>query len=191
MKGMRKMLKDVIAITGGDGKIASSIVERYLKDGSKVIAIDRKENTEKKQFLSNPNYEYYQADVTDVKQLIEIKNKIEKKEGKITHLISAAGCPMKTEIRGLEEVTIEDIDESIKLNLNAHIYCTKIFLPLLEKETSKNKSIIMISSDLPELLGMADRIYVMSEGKITGELSREEATQVKIMGYATANHQEG
>ena len=140
------MLKDVIVITGGDGKIASSIVERYLKDGSKVIAIDRKENTEKKQFLSNPNYEYYQADVTDVKQLIEIKNKIEKKEGKITHLISAAGFPMKTEIRGLEEVTIEDIDESIKLNLNAHIYCTKIFLPLLEKETSKNRSIIMISS---------------------------------------------
>ena len=56
---------------------------------------------------------------------------------------------------------------------------------------AEGMSIIMISSDLPELLGMSDRIYVMSEGKITGELSREEATQVKIMSYATANHQEG
>ena len=46
-------------------------------------------------------------------------------------------------------------------------------------------AIIMISSYLPELMGMADRIYVMSEGKITGELSREEASQEKIMHFAT------
>jgi len=46
------------------------------------------------------------------------------------------------------------------------------------------KSIIMISSELPEALGMADRIYVMNEGKIKGELSKEEATQEKIMHLA-------
>ena len=39
----------------------------------------------------------------------------------------------------------------------------------------------MISSDLTELLGMCDRIYVMNAGKITGEFSAEEATQEKIM----------
>jgi ABC-type sugar transport system ATPase subunit len=50
-------------------------------------------------------------------------------------------------------------------------------------------AIIMISSDLPELLGMSDRIYTMSEGRITGELSREEATQEKIMHYATIERQ--
>ena len=42
-------------------------------------------------------------------------------------------------------------------------------------------SIIMISSELPEVLGMSDRIYVMNEGKIAGELSAEEASQEKIM----------
>jgi len=46
------------------------------------------------------------------------------------------------------------------------------------------KSVIMISSELPEALGMADRIYVMNEGKIKGELSKEEATQEKIMHLA-------
>jgi len=46
------------------------------------------------------------------------------------------------------------------------------------------KSVIMISSELPEAIGMADRIYVMNEGKIKGELSREEATQEKIMHLA-------
>ena len=46
-------------------------------------------------------------------------------------------------------------------------------------------SIIMISSELPEVLGMSDRIYVVSGGTITGEFSREEATQEKIMSLAT------
>ena len=39
----------------------------------------------------------------------------------------------------------------------------------------------MISSELPELLGMCDRIYVMNEGKMAGEFSADEVTQEKIM----------
>jgi len=46
------------------------------------------------------------------------------------------------------------------------------------------KSVIMVSSELPEAIGMADRIYVMNEGKIKGELSKDEATQEKIMHLA-------
>jgi inositol transport system ATP-binding protein len=46
-------------------------------------------------------------------------------------------------------------------------------------------AIIMISSELPELLGMSDRIVVIGAGRLTGQLSREEATQIKIMEYAT------
>jgi ABC-type sugar transport system ATPase subunit len=44
----------------------------------------------------------------------------------------------------------------------------------------------MISSELPEVLGMADRVLVMAEGRIQGELSRQEATQEKIMDLATS-----
>lgn len=47
-------------------------------------------------------------------------------------------------------------------------------------------SIIMISSELPEVLGMSDRIYVMSEGRLTGELETASATQEKIMRLATS-----
>ena len=43
----------------------------------------------------------------------------------------------------------------------------------------------MISSELPEILRMSHKIIVMCEGMITGKLSREEATQEKIMDYAT------
>ena len=49
---------------------------------------------------------------------------------------------------------------------------------------AQGKSIIMISSEMPELLRMSDRILIMCEGQKTGELSIEEATQEKIMALA-------
>ena len=52
-------------------------------------------------------------------------------------------------------------------------------------------SIIMISSELPEILGMSDRILVMREGRINGELKREEATQELVMQYATGGNLNG
>ena len=56
---------------------------------------------------------------------------------------------------------------------------------LMERLVSMGKSIIMISSDLVEVLRMSDRILVMSEGKKTGELDIKGATQDDIMKYAT------
>ncbi len=56
---------------------------------------------------------------------------------------------------------------------------------LLNGLADQGKSIIMISSELPEVLRMSHRIMVMCEGRITGELERSEATQEKIMTYAT------
>lgn len=56
---------------------------------------------------------------------------------------------------------------------------------LLDQLAAEGKSIIMISSELPEILRMSHRIIVMCEGRITGELTSEEATQEKIMNYAT------
>ncbi len=49
----------------------------------------------------------------------------------------------------------------------------------------QNYAILMISSELPELLGMCDRIYVMSQGYLTGSLDREEFTQERVMQMAT------
>lgn len=58
---------------------------------------------------------------------------------------------------------------------------------LMNQLVEQGMSIIMISSELPEVLGMSDRVYVMSAGEITGELAIEEATQEKIMHLATRN----
>lgn len=55
---------------------------------------------------------------------------------------------------------------------------------LMNKLVDEGMSIIMISSELPEVLGMSDRLYVMSEGTITGELLAEDASEEKVMSMA-------
>ena len=58
---------------------------------------------------------------------------------------------------------------------------------LVNRLVEQGMSIIMISSELPEVLGMSDRVYVVSAGEITGELPIAEATQERIMQLATMN----
>ncbi len=57
---------------------------------------------------------------------------------------------------------------------------------IMTRLVEQGMSIIMISSELPEVLGMSDRVYVVSAGRIAGELPIEEATQEKIMQLATS-----
>ncbi len=57
---------------------------------------------------------------------------------------------------------------------------------LMSELAGQGIAILMISSELPEVLGMSDRILVMREGRVTGHFQRQEATQEKIMAAATA-----
>lgn len=72
---------------------------------------------------------------------------------------------------------LDEPTRGIDVGAKFEIYC------IINNLVAAGKSVIMISSELPEVLGMSDRIYVMNEGKITGELSKEEATQEKIMSH--------
>ena len=59
---------------------------------------------------------------------------------------------------------------------------------LMTEVAQAGKAVVMVSSELPELIGMCDRIYVMNQGHIAGELKREEFSQEAIMVYATGTH---
>ena len=59
---------------------------------------------------------------------------------------------------------------------------------LMSRLASQGMAILMISSELPEILGMSDRVLVMCEGRLTGQFTRAEATQEKIMAAATARN---
>ena len=72
---------------------------------------------------------------------------------------------------------LDEPTRGIDVGAKYEIYC------IINQLVAEGKSVIMISSEMPEILGMCDRIYVMNEGKMVGELSGEEATQEIIMSH--------
>ena len=72
---------------------------------------------------------------------------------------------------------LDEPTRGIDVGAKYDIYC------LINQMVEEGKSVIMISSEMPELIGMCDRIYIMNEGELKGELSAEEATQEKIMSF--------
>jgi putative multiple sugar transport system ATP-binding protein len=84
----------------------------------------------------------------------------------------------KTLLANSDIFIVDEPTRGIDIGAKTEIYS------ILNNMIAAGKSVIMISSELPEALGMADRIYVMNEGRIRGVLSKEEATQEKIMHLA-------
>ena len=70
---------------------------------------------------------------------------------------------------------LDEPTRGIDVGAKYEIYC------IINQLAAEGKSVIMISSELPEILGMSDRIYVLNEGRMVGEFTREEASQEKIM----------
>lgn len=83
-----------------------------------------------------------------------------------------------------EILILDEPTRGIDVGAKAEIH--KIMVALAEA----GKAIIMISSELPEILGMSHRVLVLHEGRVTGEFSREELSQEKIMACATGNPKE-
>ncbi len=86
-------------------------------------------------------------------------------------------------IRNCDILVFDEPTRGIDVGAKSEIYT------LMNELVREGKSIIMISSELPEILRMSDRIIVMCEGRITGELPIEKANQKAIMEYATMGHQ--
>ena len=79
-----------------------------------------------------------------------------------------------------EILILDEPTRGIDVGAKYEIYC------IINELVAEGKSVIMISSELPEVLGMSDRIYVLNEGKLVGEFTREEANQEKIMACILA-----
>ncbi|MDD5929294.1 MAG: sugar ABC transporter ATP-binding protein [Spirochaetales bacterium] len=70
---------------------------------------------------------------------------------------------------------LDEPTRGIDVGAKYEIYC------IINRMVAEGKSVIMISSEMPEILGMCDRIYVMNEGKMIAEMNGKDATQEKIM----------
>ncbi len=80
---------------------------------------------------------------------------------------------------------LDEPTRGIDVGAKYEIYC------IINQLVSEGKSVIMISSELPEVLGMCDRIYVMNEGRIVGEMDGKEATQESIMSCIVQSSAKG
>ncbi|HRA67591.1 MAG TPA: ATP-binding cassette domain-containing protein, partial [Caldilinea sp.] len=76
---------------------------------------------------------------------------------------------------------LDEPTRGIDVGAKAEIY------RLVDELANQGLGIMFISSELPELLGLADRIYVMQNGRITGELSRAEASEEAVLALAMAD----
>ncbi|MDR2656314.1 MAG: sugar ABC transporter ATP-binding protein [Oscillospiraceae bacterium] len=86
-------------------------------------------------------------------------------------------------IRNCEVLIFDEPTRGVDVGAKSEIYA------LMRQLAKDGKSIIMISSEMPEMLRMADRILVMCEGRVTGELDVAQATQERILSLATAQEQ--
>ena len=80
---------------------------------------------------------------------------------------------------GPEILILDEPTRGIDVGAKYEIYT------IINQLAAEGKAVLFISSELPEILGMCDRIYVMCEGRITGEVPRSEATQEKLMRLMT------
>jgi ribose transport system ATP-binding protein len=87
-------------------------------------------------------------------------------------------------IRNSDILIFDEPTRGIDVGAKSEIYA------LMNELAAQGKAIIMISSELPEILRMSDRIVVMCEGRITGEIPVQEASQERIMELATLRRQE-
>ncbi|HHT57712.1 sugar ABC transporter ATP-binding protein [Herbinix luporum] len=71
---------------------------------------------------------------------------------------------------------LDEPTRGIDVGAKYEIYC------IINSLVAEGKSILLISSELPELIGICDRIYIMNEGKMVGEVAKEKASQEYIMG---------
>jgi len=170
--------------------------EQAIKDGLAYVTEDRKGDgliliQDVKQNITLANLReisrrYVVDNNAEVKVATEYKNSLNIKtptvEQKVLNL--SGGNQQKVSVAKWlfvrpEILILDEPTRGIDVGAKFEIYT------IMTKLVQQGMSIIMISSELPEILGMSDRIYIVASGRIGGELPVEEATQEKIMQLAT------
>ncbi len=170
--------------------------EQAIAAGLAYVSEDRKKNgliliQDVKQNISVANLKHIARrhvidDNAEIKAAREYRESINIKTPSLEQLVSklSGGNQQKVQVAKwlFAEPSILILDEptrGIDVGAKYEIYT------IMNRLVAEGMSIIMISSELPEVLGMSDRVFVVSEGQITGELPIEEATQERIMELAT------
>ncbi len=131
----------------------------------------------------NKNEEILAAE--EYKKKINVKaNSIEQVVGSLSGGNQQKVVLAKWILTNPDVLILDEPTRGIDVGAKYEIYC------VINQLIAEGKSIILISSELPEILGMADRVYVVNEGEIAGELPIAEATQESIMKCIMSHQKE-
>lgn len=129
-------MKKVCLVTGAKKGIGLAVSQKLVECGYEVIMADIED-------INNDKVLSFKADISKEKDLLNLKDFIVKKYGKLDCLVCNAGIiPMPC---GIDDITDENIDRTIDVNLKGTFKCLKIFGKLI-KETSKNGTIVNLTS---------------------------------------------
>lgn len=84
-----------------------------------------------------------------------------------------------------EILILDEPTKGIDVGAKSEIY------RMIHEVAAQGVAVIVVSSELPEIIGLSDRIYVMRNGRIAGEVDRKEAQEERILRYAMLEEMEG
>jgi len=145
--------------------ISNNIVSASMKKVSGIVNMDDK----KAEHISKEYKEKLKIVTPSIKQLV-----VNLSGGNQQKVVIAKWLLVNPKIMIVDEPT-----RGVDVGAKAEIY------EILRELTRQGTSIIMVSSDLPEVLSMSDRVYIMHNGRITGEMDGKEASEEYIIKYAS------
>lgn len=181
LKNVKDAIKNKIAYTSEDRKTYGLVLIDDVKHNMTMAAMREYFS---KNGVVNSNEEVIKAE--EYKTLMNIKaNSIHQTVGSLSGGNQQKVVLAKWMLTQPDVLILDEPTRGIDVGAKYEIYCA------INNMVKMKKAVIVISSEMPELIGICDRIYVMNEGKIAGELSKEEASQERIMGCIMTHSKNG
>ncbi|MFB9760741.1 multiple monosaccharide ABC transporter ATP-binding protein [Ectobacillus funiculus] len=171
---VNKAIRQGIAYVTEDRKGNGLILMYDIKQNISLASLDKISN----KFILNENQEVMEAERFREKMKIKTPS-IYQKTGNLSGGNQQKVVLSKWIFSEPDILILDEPTRGIDVGAKYEIYT------IINQLAMEGKGVLVISSELPEILGICDRIYVMSEGRITGEVNGEEATQERIMKYMT------
>ncbi|WP_342046276.1 multiple monosaccharide ABC transporter ATP-binding protein [Bacillus sp. OTU530] len=171
---VNKAIRQGIAYVTEDRKGNGLILMDDIKKNISLASLDKISN----KFILNENQEVMEAERFREKMKIKTPS-IYQKTGNLSGGNQQKVVLSKWIFSEPDILILDEPTRGIDVGAKYEIYT------IINQLAMEGKGVLVISSELPEILGICDRIYVMSEGRITGEVNGAEATQERIMKYMT------
>jgi putative multiple sugar transport system ATP-binding protein len=172
VKTVTDAVKNGLAYVTEDRKQAGLVLIHTIKDNITLVAMDKIS----KNFVVNSN--------EDIKVSEEYRGKLNIRSTGIMQKVGSLSGGNQQKVlfskwifSQPEILILDEPTRGVDVGAKYEIYT------IINDLASNDKSVLMISSELPELLGMCDRIYVMNRGRIVGEINAGDATQENIMHF--------